>query len=675
MEQEAYLASHGVPEALIAAVRKVVRERPADPISSIADSLLAAAPGKESSAQKKSDEESAASTITGYLRCMNLKLKASGRGEQNAEMLLVQRTGGKLTIEDFGGWAIRNVSMSRMLRELDASGALPDFAPILVQTGDRCIAKLSGPDGGVNLHLWQNQPVPDALRERLPLSRVVSMCGTPKYADVPIPDWCFDAWPEAGVAEGGYDEACAELAGAGAAPPTEGNRLSWCGTQHHHPSRLKLVQIAAEHAARFAVNNVVDRPIEGGSGGTQARHLSLADQTRRYGYLLDIQGKGYSSRLKLLLHTGRPVFVVQRPWREFYMSALEPLKHYIPVKEDLSDLIAMLDWADTHAAEAAAIGSAGQVFAQTHLTKAAALAALSGAIKALDQAGGGEAPDGAAGSTAKEELRRGDWATNRGAYDAVRMYYRWTFMPVSKDRRRPLSLIASRGVTDLKHMDVYTFGVYTGASLKFWFDGFDALGIETGKHWGFDSFEGLPDEAEGMELECRAWLPGSFSAADQFGEYTFEGVRDKILEHIGEKHAQDTHLIKGFFSDSLTPTLVEERAMKPALLVDVDVDLYISCIQCMDWMFAHGLIVPGTVVYYDDVSVVKADGGGELRAHDELTVKYNVTWRKLHDSCWEVVSIGGIARRERRSSIRDILEEDEMSERGASTGARQSTSL
>ena len=49
-----------------------------------------------------------------------------------------------------------------------------------------------------------------------------------------------------------------------------------------------------------------------------------------------------------------------------------------------------------------------------------------------------------------------------------------------------------------------------------------------------------------------------------------------------------------------------------ALLIDVDVDLYISCMQCMDWMFANGLIVPGTVVYYDDVSIVKADAGGEL---------------------------------------------------------------
>ena len=36
----------------------------------------------------------------------------------------------------------------------------------------------------------------------------------------------------------------------------------------------------------------------------------------------------------------------------------------------------------------------------------------------------------------------------------------------------------------------------------------------------------------------------------------------------------------------------------------------------------------------------KADAGGELKAHEELTAKWKVEWRKIHDSCWEVASIG-----------------------------------
>ena len=255
------------------------------------------------------------------------------------------------------------------------------------------------------------------------------------------------------------------------------------------------------------------------------------------------------------------------------------------------------------------------------------------------------------------------------------MYYRWTFMPAGKERSRSLALIASRGVHDYTDRDLYTFGVYTGESLKFWLERLAALGVTHGPMWGFDSYEGLPAEAEGKKLESNAWLPGAFSAADQFDAKTFgevkrrapssaspnlnlspnlnpnpnpnpnlslhlNQVKRRILDHVGPAGAAQTQLIRGFFSDSLSPRLAATRGMKPALLVDVDVDLYISAYQCLDWMFTHRLIVPGTVVYYDDVKEVKAEDGGELAAHEEITAKYSVNWRKVHDSCWECLSVG-----------------------------------
>ena len=330
----------------------------------------------------------AAQKIAAYLACMRAKRKASGNGEQNAEMLLCHRADGVLSIEDHGGWAQRNESMTRMLRELDAAGELPNFEPILIQTGDRCVAKRA-PDGTAQLHLWQRQPVPDELRARLLLHRVTSMCSSPKYSDVPIPDWCFDMWPEAGVPQGGFDEACAALAAAGAAAPTDGNLLSWAGTAHHHPSRMQLVKLASEHPSRLAVNNVVDRVKSdaGASSGVgapppqqRAQYRTLLEQTARCGYLLDVQGKGYSSRLKLLLHTGRLIFLAARPWQEYFHAGLVPFTHYIPVKEDLSDLLDQLAWADENPAKARAIAAACQQFARAHLTAAAARRALRAAL-------------------------------------------------------------------------------------------------------------------------------------------------------------------------------------------------------------------------------------------------------------------------------------------------------
>ena len=116
LSAEAYLSAHGLPEVLQHAVRKVIRERPADPVSAIGQYLqemqsakpeqpaaLPAAPPVDS------DSEKAAATIAGYLKCMNAKLKTSGKGEQNAELLLAHKAAGApLVIEDLGGWARRN---------------------------------------------------------------------------------------------------------------------------------------------------------------------------------------------------------------------------------------------------------------------------------------------------------------------------------------------------------------------------------------------------------------------------------------------------------------------------------------------------------------------------------------------------------------------------------------
>jgi hypothetical protein len=205
----------------------------------------------------------------------------------------------------------------------------------------------------------------------------------------------------------------------------------------------------------------------------------------------------------------------------------------------------------------------------------------------------------------EEQLRQGTWATDRASYGIGKgrgMAFRRTFMPMegeaSRNRRRALQVLMAdlKDQTDCTGRDLYTFGVYTGASIKFWLDRFASLKVATGPMWGFDSFEGLPEEAPGVALEGDEWKPGGFSAADQFGVYTFGEVRRRIEDFLGPSHAAQTRLVKGFFSDVLTQSLVNERRMQPALLIDIDVDLYLSAVQCLDWCFAQGIIVPGTVV-------------------------------------------------------------------------------
>jgi hypothetical protein len=89
--------------------------------------------------------------------------------------------------------------------------------------------------------------------------------------------------------------------------------------------------------------------------------------------LIDIEGVGYSARTKLLLFTGRPLFLQERRHIEYWYQWLRPWQHYIPVASDLSDLIERIEWANRHQAECRRIAENAQQFALKHLTRDAAV--------------------------------------------------------------------------------------------------------------------------------------------------------------------------------------------------------------------------------------------------------------------------------------------------------------
>jgi hypothetical protein len=190
--------------------------------------------------------------------------------------------------------------------------------------------------------------------------------------------------------------------------------------------------------------------------------------------------------------------------------------------------------------------------------------------------------------------------------------------------------------------DIYEFGVYTGGTMH-------DIGnvVPQYRHmWGFDSFRGLPKEASGVHVEGKHWGVGAFSAADALDSFRARHLLDRITRRIGHPNVT---LIPGFFNESL-PGLQLSR-FRPALLVDVDVDLYVSAIQCLRWMFDSGLIVPGTLVRYDDWHN-NSPGWGEMKAHDEISADFQVKWLDVgepdvqagrwtkHDKTYEVLSIG-----------------------------------
>ena len=100
---------------------------------------------------------------------------------------------------------------------------------------------------------------------------------------------------------------------------------------------------------------------------------SLPEQVRRWRALIDVEGAGYSGRLKLLLHSGRPVLIQDRPWHEWFWDELVPWENFIPVARDLSDLVSRARWVKENPRQAVRIGRAGQQLTQRLLTRRSAV--------------------------------------------------------------------------------------------------------------------------------------------------------------------------------------------------------------------------------------------------------------------------------------------------------------
>jgi hypothetical protein len=109
----------------------------------------------------------------------------------------------------------------------------------------------------------------------------------------------------------------------------------------------------------------------------------------KYRFQVDIDGNQNSWSLLAKLLMGSCILKVVSSWRQWYYGDLRPWEHYVPVRNDLSDLEEKVAWCmsnDGHAEEIAVNGrkyASGIVFAD-EMTRAAA-AVLEASRDAADQ--------------------------------------------------------------------------------------------------------------------------------------------------------------------------------------------------------------------------------------------------------------------------------------------------
>jgi hypothetical protein len=149
--------------------------------------------------------------------------------------------------------------------------------------------------------------------------------------DKTFPDFMYDQYPEANLPS--YADLINEFSTYQKRPLT--NKAGWIGVLRQHATR-DLFFNKCENNENFECIPISWINTE--NGLTANNYMSYFDQADKWKYLVDIEGCGWSARLKVLLAMPRITFLIDRPFKDWCCHFIQPWKHYVPVKRDLSDL-------------------------------------------------------------------------------------------------------------------------------------------------------------------------------------------------------------------------------------------------------------------------------------------------------------------------------------------------
>eukprot|EP00930_Biecheleria_cincta_P001696 TRINITY_DN10280_c2_g1_i1.p1 TRINITY_DN10280_c2_g1~~TRINITY_DN10280_c2_g1_i1.p1 ORF type:complete len:572 (+),score=55.44 TRINITY_DN10280_c2_g1_i1:35-1717(+) len=99
-------------------------------------------------------------------------------------------------------------------------------------------------------------------------------------------------------------------------------------------------------------------------------HYSKMEEQGRFRYLMSTDGSTIDdTRIYWMLSSGSVVFKQVTPLVPYGIPGLEPWKHFVPVREDLADLLAKVRWARAHDAACREMAERAMTFAKTYFTE------------------------------------------------------------------------------------------------------------------------------------------------------------------------------------------------------------------------------------------------------------------------------------------------------------------
>jgi O-methyltransferase len=135
--------------------------------------------------------------------------------------------------------------------------------------------------------------------------------------------------------------------------------------------------------------------------------------------------------------------------------------------------------------------------------------------------------------------------------------------------------------------DYLEFGVCHGSSMACMHDVLTATGTMGVRKFGFDSFQGLPPEADDQD--------GGFFSEGQFGSSLYFAY--KLLTKRGIDWST-TFLIQGWFKDTCTQQTIDKYNIRKVGIVMIDCDIYSASKEALD--FVGPLLAEHSVIVFDD---------------------------------------------------------------------------
>lgn len=93
----------------------------------------------------------------------------------------------------------------------------------------------------------------------------------------------------------------------------------------------------------------------------------------KYKYIINVDGHVTAYRLSLELSMGSVILLAKSPWKIWYSNLLVPYEHFVPIKEDLSDLIEQIKWCKNNDEKCQLIAQNAFQFFNKYLLKDGAL--------------------------------------------------------------------------------------------------------------------------------------------------------------------------------------------------------------------------------------------------------------------------------------------------------------